>query len=408
MPYAPPQHLLERYAELLVGFGLGNGAGIAAGDVVRVVAPEDAKPLFTEVCRAVWRAGGHVLPSFLPADDAEHNLTAAFFELATDAQLDWAPLTYGLAEIEQTDHSVHLLCDRDPRALSDVDPQKLFRQRRARKPILDARLAKEDAGGYTWTAALYGTPGMAAEARLTPEDYWQQIVKGCLLEDPDPIARWREVNERLQRISSWLNGLRIESVHVRGEDADLRLRLGPGRRFVGAAGANIPSFECFTSPDWRGTEGWIRFNQPNYYLGALIEGVELRFEGGRVSAATAAANQPLLEQLVATDAGAAQLGEFSLTDARLSPIDHFMAETLYDENTGGPFGNTHVAVGFALGVCFDGDARELTPERKAELGFNDSAIHVDFVSTSDRTVTATLADGSTRVIYEGGRFALDL
>ena len=37
-----------------------------------------------------------------------------------------------------------------------------------------------------------------------------------------------------------------------------------------------------------------------------------------------------------------------MTDARLSRIDRFMASTLYDENVGGPFGNTHLAVGMSL------------------------------------------------------------
>ncbi len=41
------------------------------------------------------------------------------------------------------------------------------------------------------------------------------------------------------------------------------------------------------------------------------------------------------------------------------------------------------------------------------LGFNQSAVHTDIVSTSDRTVTAVLSDGSERVIYTGGRFQLD-
>ena len=45
-------------------------------------------------------------------------------------------------------------------------------------------------------------------------------------------------------------------------------------------------------------------------------------------------------------------------------------------------------------------------EEWERLGFNNSSVHTDIVSTSDRTVTATLRDGTTRVIYEGGRFNL--
>ena len=45
--------------------------------------------------------------------------------------------------------------------------------------------------------------------------------------------------------------------------------------------------------------------------------------------------------------GADQVGEFSLTDRRLSRITKFMGETLFDENAGGRYGNTHIALGSA-------------------------------------------------------------
>jgi len=120
----------------------------------------------------------------------------------------------------------------------------------------------------------------------------------------------------------------------------------------------------------------------------------------------AAENEPLLHEMIATE-NADRVGEFSLTDARLSRIDRFMADTLYDENVGGPFGNTHLALGNAYQDTYDGDAAELGEKDWERLGFNQSAIHTDIVSTSDRTVTAVLRDGSERVIYAGGEFQLD-
>jgi aminopeptidase len=107
--------------------------------------------------------------------------------------------------------------------------------------------------------------------------------------------------------------------------------------------------------------------------------------------------------MIATD-GADRVGEFSLTDARLSRIDHFMANTLYDENTGGPYGNTHLALGLGLRVCYDGDAAGVAEDEWERLGFNKSSVHTDIVSTTDRVVTAGLRDGSERVIYAGGQF----
>ena len=49
MAYTPPQEILERYGEVMVNYGLGNGSGIKSGDVVGVICAEDAKPLLLEV-----------------------------------------------------------------------------------------------------------------------------------------------------------------------------------------------------------------------------------------------------------------------------------------------------------------------------------------------------------------------
>ena len=194
---------------------------------------------------------------------------------------------------------------------------------------------KESAGRLTWTVGLYGTPAMAAEAGLSIEAYWDQIIRACFLDDADPKARWREVGEKLTEYTQGLNALPIERLHVQGEDADLRLRLGERRRWIGGGGRNIPSFEIFTSPDWRGTEGWIRFSEPLYIHGSLITGIELAFRDGMVTRATAAENEELLLEMLAVE-NANRIGEFSLTDSSVSPITHFMAETLFDENMGGP------------------------------------------------------------------------
>lgn len=83
-----------------------------------------------------------------------------------------------------------------------------------------------------------------------------------------------------------------------------------------------------------------------------------------------------------------------------------MAETLFDENIGGPFGNTHMAIGMAYQDCYRGDAAKLSKKEWKDRGFNDSAEHTDIVSTTDRTVTATLSDGSKKIMYQAGQFTL--
>jgi aminopeptidase len=403
MTYVPRNEHLERYAELLVGFALGSGEGIAPGDVVQISAPEAAKPLYAELSRAVWRAGGHVIGRFRPDDDPTTNLSRDFFEIASDEQLDFLGERHWKGLVEEIDHSIHVLAERDPHALRDVDPARILRSQRARRKVNEWLDEKEGQGRFTWTIGLYGTEAMAAEARMSIEEYWEQIVAACFLDLPDPAARWRQVGEQIDAHCAALNAMPIDRLHVEGEDADLWIKLGEKRRWLGGGGRNIPSFEVFTSPDWRGTEGWIRFSEPLYVYGSLITGVELEFRNGHVVSAKASENEALLGEMIASE-NADKVGEFSLTDCRLSPISRFMANTLFDENTGGPYGNTHVALGLALRPCYAGDPSTVSEEEWGRLGFNASAVHTDIVSTTDRTVTATMDDGSEQVIYADGRF----
>ncbi len=406
MSYTPDPQILERYASVLVDFALGGGRGVQPGEVVRVVAPESAKPLYAELNKAVWRAGGHVIGGYQPDDDDAINLSRDFYELADDAQLDRFPGSYMRGLVDEMDHQVSIIAESDPHALDTVDPARIMRRGKSMRPLLDWRGEKENAGRFTWTLGLYGTAAMAAEAGMSEEEYWEQIVHACFLDAEDPLAEWREVGERLDRTRERLDALEIERLHVVGEDADLWVSVGERRRWLGGRGRNIPSFEIFTSPDGRGTEGWIYCNQPLYRYGNLVKGVRLRFAEGRVVEASAEENERVLTEMIATE-GADRVGEFSLTDRRFSRITRFMAHTLYDENVGGAFGNTHIALGRAYQDAFAGDPSELAPEQWEQLGFNNSTVHTDIVSTTDRTVTAELRGGGERVIYRDGEFQLD-
>lgn len=406
MTYVPPQEILERYASVLVDFALGGGRGIRPGEVVRILAPESAKPLYAELRKAVWLAGGHVIDSYEPDNEPGMNLSRDFYEAASEAQLDYFPARYMRGLVDEMDHQVSIIADSDPHSLEAVDPARIMRRGEAMRPLLDWRGKKENAGRFTWTLGLYGTPAMAAEARMGEEEYWEQIVHACFLDQEDPIARWREVGRSLDGARERLDALDIERLHVEGEDVDLWVSVGERRRWLGGRGRNIPSFELFTSPDWRGTEGWIRFNQPLYRYGNLVKGIRLAFLDGRVTEASAEENEAILTEMVATE-GADRVGEFSLTDRRFSRITRFMAHTLYDENVGGPFGNTHIALGRSYHDSYAGDPAEVSAEEWERLGFNDSSVHTDIVSTTDRLVTARLRGGGERVIYRDGEFQLD-
>lgn len=137
----------------------------------------------------------------------------------------------------------------------------------------------------------------------------------------------------------------------------------------------------------------------------MINGIYLKFENGIIVDYDAKENKELLKEMIGIP-NANKVGEFSLTDGRFSHITKFMGETLYDENMWGPEGNTHIAIGSAYNETYIGDASKLSEKQVEELGFNQSAEHTDIISTAPRTVTATLTDGTEKIIYQNGKFTV--
>jgi aminopeptidase len=404
--YKPPQKILEKYADIMVNFALGAGKGIKKGDVVRISANECAKPLFLELKKAVWKAGGHVISDYQPNNDLQHpDAERHFYAYAKKHQISHFPSHYLKGLIRQMDHNIFVTAETDKRALSGVDPNMLLQRGEVMKPWIEWRTKKENQGKFTWTICLYGTLAMAKEAGMSLREYWGQIIHACFLDKKNPTAVWKKLYNRLEAYRKKLNRLAINRLHVKGPDADLWIKIGEKRRWIGGRGANIPSFELFTSPDWRGTEGWIRFNQPLYGYGNLVKGIKLEFKNGKVTHSSASKNEKLLRQMIATP-NANKIGEFSLTDRRFSRITRFMAETLFDENTGGTHGNTHIALGKSFHECYNGNSSKVSKNTWERMGFNNSSVHTDIISTAPRIVTAYLKDGTQKVIYKNGRFIL--
>lgn len=387
----------------MVRYALNEGKGIKKGEVVLVQARESSKPLYAAILREIWKAGGHVISRYAPDNDAWMKFDREFYQNASDDQLTFFPDKFLRGQIDQVDHLISILSTNDKESLRGVDSKKIMKASHAMKPYSDWFYEKVNAKKLSWTLCMYGTPAMAKHAGLTEKEFWGQIIKACYLDTADPVAEWRRTQKEVQAIQKKLDRMKIEKVHVESPDADLWITIGGNRAWKAGSGANIPSFEVFTSPDWRGTNGWIRFSEPLLRYGNRIEGIELEFKDGKVVRSSARKGEQILKDMIATK-NADKLGEFSLTDRRFSKITKFMAETLFDENVGGKNGNTHVALGNAYRDCFVGDPSKIKENEWDRLGYNNSSVHTDIVSTAPRTVTAYFANGRSRVIYKNGQF----
>ena len=329
----------------------------------------------------------------------EHN----FYEKANSRQLvfrgSWQDELY-----RNINGRIYLHAPASLTHLADIDSKRIGRFAVAMKPLRDIMRHREEQGQLGWTLCMMPTEELAGKAGLTMRQYTNQIIRACYLNKPDPVAEWKRVFRDAVAIKKWLNSMDVNYYHVESEGIDLRIRPGKKRRWVGISGHNIPSFELFISPDWRGTEGTYFADQPSFRSGNLVEGVRLTFKRGSATEIGARRGEAFTRKQLLMDRGARRVGEFSLTDRRFSNINRFMASTLYDENYGGRYGNCHLAVGASYTDTYDGDPSELTKELKEELGFNDSALHWDLVNTQKKLVTAHLTSGKSVVVYENGMF----
>lgn len=270
---------------------------------------------------------------------------------------------------------------------------------------MDARNKKEWEWLFTRTLGLYGTQSMADMAWLSLEEYWEQIIKACFLDTDNPIQEWENIMEYISDTKSKLDALEIEYLHIVWSKIDLKVKLGKDCKWLWWSGRNIPSFELFISPDWRWTEGRVHFDQPLFRYWKLIKDIKLEFKNWIVIKASASQNEQTLLDMIAVE-NANKIWEFSLTDRKTSRINKFMWETLYDENVWWEFGNTHIALWNAYKDSFIGDIKSTTSDQRKEMWYNESSVHTDIVSTADRTVTAYLQNGTTKIVYKSWEFVL--
>ena len=391
---------LKKYADVLLwGLEIARETKLAPGHSILVRADLAAMPLVEVLYAKLLEQGAHPILRL----SAPENIQQTYYKLASEDQLAFIP--YG--EEELLGNVQGLISIRAPKSLTHlqkIKAEKLAYAAKAMVRLKNITNRREALGEYSWCLTIYPTPELAAYAGTTPEAYARQVVKACYLDVKDPVAKWRETYQEVTAVKSWLNGLNIKTLEVVGAGCDFSVGLGEKRQWLGISGRNVPSFEIFTSPDLNATRGHFFADQPSFRDGNIITDAHLEFRDGKVVRSRAKTGGGYLKSQLNADEGAGYVGEFSLTDKRFSKISAFMANTLYDENFGGRYGNCHVAVGSAYLNAYAGDCAALSAADIKALGFNSSSIHWDLINTGNKVVTAVLPGGKRTVIYENGMF----
>lgn len=375
---------LDRLARIAIEVGLG----LAAGQELLVTASLDAVPLVRRITEHAYRAGASLVTVFYNDDEA----TLARFHYAPDASFDKAAIWMheGIAEAFRSNVARLAVAGTNPALLAKEDPEKVGRANRALSKASRPALELITRHAINWTIVAAATPAWAAAVFPNESEdaaigkLWDAIFAASRVDAPDPVAAWRAHDEGLRRRAAALNDRRYTALHFRGPGTDLRVGLAEDHLWMGggttagnglACIPNIPTEEVFTTPHCKQVAGTVTSTKPLSYQGTLIEGIRVRFEGGRVVESHSTQSETVLHKMLETDEGASRLGEVALVP-HSSPIAKsslLFSNTLFDENAA-----SHIALGQAYSTCIRGGDAMDAPAL-AKKGANDSLIHVDWM-----------------------------
>ena len=402
----PSREELDTYADLIVQVG----ANVQQGQDVVVMGWVEHAPLVRALIDASWRAGARYV-EYSYRDDHGRKALA---EYASDDAISWTP-PHNLARLQDwADRRIafiQLLGDPDPELLRSLDPVRAGKAEPYESTKLLRRLGNES--HWSRTIAACATDGWARQVYGEPdvERLWGEIFHAVRLDEPDPIAAWREHIATLKARARALNDRRFDAIHFHGGGTDLTVGLLPGSRWIAATDvtnwglehcANMPTEEVFTTPDRRRTEGVVRATKPFNWYGYTVGGLEVEFRDGRAVRVDADDGGGFIRSQMDVDEGGAFLGEVALVDETTRIPDRVFYNGLFDENV-----SCHVAYGNAYTAAVEG-AESLPPDELRERGINVSAAHVDFmIGGSDVDVDGLDADGGAVPVMRANRWVLE-
>ncbi len=412
---------LALYGDLAVRVALNLQPGqrlLIIGPLANGGCSLEAAPLVRCITESAYRAGA----SFVETLWGDEALQLARFKYAPRDSFEQCSAWFAdaLTTHVHAGHAVISVYANDPDLLKDQPPELLGAVQksvsRAVRPFRD-HVSKNGtnwsviaAASKGWAARVF--PNLPAEQQL--EALWGAITTLVRLDRPDPVAAWEEHLAALAARRDFLNRRRYVALRYCGPGTDLTLGLAPGHQWVSgrstslqgiAFAPNLPTEEVFTMPHRDHVDGTVTSTKPLSYGGTLIEDFSVTFEKGRVVKVTAARGHTVLRELLATDEGAARLGEVALVPHN-SPVAQsglLFYNTLFDENAA-----SHLALGSAYTFTVAG-GEGMSDELLEQAGGNRSATHVDFmIGSSQLDIDAVHADGSIEPLMRHGDWAVGL
>jgi aminopeptidase len=395
---------LRAYARLLVRAGVN----LAEGQELLVHAQIEHAAFVRAIAEEAYAAGG----GYVDVVYADRWVQRAFVEAAPDDMLGWTP-PWMVARLERAiDEGAAVIgvsADSGADVFAGLDGDRLARARF--RDFDRAWMGGVMGRKLAWTLVAHPTEGWAREALGEPdvERLWEAFALALRLDLPDPAEAWRTRLDELEARAAVLTERGFAALRYRGPGTDFEIGLIEGARWMAGRertvhgqvhAPNLPTEEVFTSPHRERAEGTIRSTMPLALRGTLVEGLELRVEGGRIVEARASRGEDALNAELDTDDGARRFGEVALVDStsRVGQTGVTFKNTLFDENAA-----AHIAWGHAIPWALD----HLPPEQHEAAGLNDSATHTDFmVGGPDVEIDGVEPGGAEVAILRGGEWQL--
>jgi aminopeptidase len=409
------QILLERYAKLLVAWG----ANVQPGQLVNISAEVAHRELVFLVAKEAYRAGA----SAVMLDLIEPRLQRFKLQNVKDEYVTLTPKHVPAKYqqiLDENGAQIKIIGPEFPLLLTDVDTKRVNAERKAF--YSSVRSFYEEGIGKSkvhWTIGAAATPAWGARLypELTPSEaedaLWRDIFAITRVDHENFMDLWKQHDNVLHQRARMLNDLGVKSLRFTGPGTDLVVGLSERARFrggsdTGPSGAsyepNIPTEECFTTPDWRKTEGKVRATRPFLINGALIRDLVLNFKNGEIASFEASSGSETFREYIASDIGAKRLGEVALVgiDSPVFKSGKVFEEILFDENAA-----CHIAVGFAYKNCLS-DFENLPKEECESIGCNESVVHTDMMISDEHvSVDAELYKGGTLRLINNGEWQGD-
>lgn len=333
---------VEQYGKLLVN----RCIDVQPGWEVVVIASVLARPLVEEVVRAIGERKAYPIIQ-LSFGGMDHWPFDKVWAETADPELLEKRSPLRVAIEDQCDAWIRIGAPENTRDGADLDAERQNALAKAGHALTARRLALE----IPWVTCRYPTPAMAQDAGMGLKAF-EDFLFGSVLLD------WDAEGEKMQRIKERFDP--AEEVRIVGHETDLRFSIAGREGLVDDGHLNMPGGEVFYSPLEDSTEGVVTFSEfPAVHEPAVVDGVRMRYESGRVVEASATTNEEALLTALDRDEGARVLGEFGIG---CNPgIQRHMKNTLFDEKM---YGTIHLAVGANIPVAG---------------GTNESATHWDMV-----------------------------